>query len=57
VERDSYDVWESKGKPNLYSNARDLVRQILSSEPKNPLNYNTEKVINEIMDAADRELK
>lgn len=57
TERNSYDIWESKGKPNLYSNARDIVRQILSSEPKNSLNYNTEKAIREIMNTADRELK
>ena len=33
----------------MLSNAHEKVRKILASEPKNPLDASTEKVLNEIM--------
>lgn len=55
-DRNSYPAWKSLGEPDLYSNARKKVEEILKEDPINPLPPQTEKVIEEIMEAADREL-
>lgn len=56
IDRNTYSVWEELGRPDLYSNARKKVQEILNSERKNPLDKDVEKTIEEIMSAAGREL-
>lgn len=57
VDRNAFNSWVNIGSPNLYSQARKQVETIIKSEPKNPLKPSVEKTINEIMEAADKELK
>ena len=55
-DRNSYDGWESLGKQDMIQSAAKKVKTILSGELKNPLPYQTEKVLLEIMDDARRTL-
>lgn len=55
-DRNSYGVWQNAGCPDMYSNAADIVKKLLKQDQRFPLDRSLEKVINEIMDAADREL-
>jgi len=54
MDRDSYEEWERIGSPDMYKNAHKRVKDILNSEPKNYLPYNTEKEIDEIIKEAKR---
>ncbi len=49
---DSYDSWLEKGSIGMKEEAHKKVTEILNSEPKHPLEHNTEKVIREIMEEA-----
>jgi trimethylamine--corrinoid protein Co-methyltransferase len=55
-DRDSYDGWASLGRREMIDLARDKVKEILGSEPKNPMPEKTEKQIAEIMEEAKRKL-
>ena len=55
-DRNSHDEWELLGRPDLLSNARNRVDEILKSEQKNPLSDHKEKLIREIMKEAERSL-
>jgi trimethylamine---corrinoid protein Co-methyltransferase len=51
-DQNTYEEWIALGNPDMFSKAREKVKKILASEPKNPLNTDTEKALNEIMDEA-----
>jgi trimethylamine--corrinoid protein Co-methyltransferase len=55
-DRDSYDSWAGLGKREMIDLARDKVKGILGSEPKNPMPEKTEKQLMEIMEEAERKL-
>lgn len=55
-DRNSFNGWQNLGTPDLYSEARKTVEQILSEDVINPLPPATEQVIREIMETADKEL-
>jgi trimethylamine:corrinoid methyltransferase-like protein len=55
-DRDSYDSWVDLGKREMADLARDKVKGILGSEPKNPMPEKTEKQLLEIMEEAKRKL-
>lgn len=57
MDRISYDEWLRTGSKDLYAKAHDKVTEILNSEMKHPLDYNTEKLINEIVKEAAIALK
>lgn len=56
IDRNTYDTWLELGRPDLYSNARKRVEKILNSEQRCPLQTDTQKVLNEIMEKADGDL-
>ncbi len=51
-ERATYEAWLEMGSPNMYSKAHRKVEEILSGEPKKPLDPQAQKVINEITEEA-----
>lgn len=53
---DTYDTWLTLGSPTMIDAAHARVKEILESEPKNPLDRNTEKTILEIMEEARAKL-
>jgi trimethylamine--corrinoid protein Co-methyltransferase len=55
-DRNSYETWESLGRPDVYDKARQKVEEILSSPPKNPLPDDVVGRLEEIMRNAAREL-
>jgi trimethylamine--corrinoid protein Co-methyltransferase len=55
-DRNSYEMWESLGRPDVYDQARKKVVEILSSPPKNPLPDDVVGQLEEIMRKAAREL-
>jgi trimethylamine:corrinoid methyltransferase-like protein len=55
-DRDSYDGWVNLGKPDMFGLAHKKAKEILESEPKNPLPDKTEKQLLEIMEEAKRKL-
>lgn len=55
-DRNSYDSWVDLGRPDMIDHARKKVREILDGEMKNPLPEQTEKLIREIMEEAERKL-
>ncbi len=55
-DRDSYDSWAGLGKREMIDLARDQVKGILGSEPKNPMPEKMEKQLLEIMEEAKRKL-
>ncbi len=54
LERSSYDSWIKLEQPDLYSRAHERVKQILKSEPKNPLPNDTLKAFKEIKEEITR---
>jgi len=46
-DRNTYEHWEELGKPDLYSNARKKVEEILAGPLKNPL---PDEVLGELED-------
>lgn len=55
-DRITYDEWVALGSKDLYEKAHERVEQILASDLKDPLDHNTKKTIDEIVEAAGREL-
>lgn len=56
ADRNTFDQWQELGKPDLYTKARERVREILDSTPKNPLPDKVIGKLEDIMLAADAEL-
>jgi trimethylamine--corrinoid protein Co-methyltransferase len=56
IGRHTYEAWADLGRPSIYSNARERVRQILGGPPVDPLPEGTIGELDEILAAADREL-
>ena len=52
ADRDTYEDWIKLGSPDMYQNAHKRVKEILASEPKNPLPVNVAKELDEIAEAA-----
>jgi trimethylamine--corrinoid protein Co-methyltransferase len=52
----SYEAWEEAGRPDIYSRARQTVREILESPVKDPMPESIVSRLDEILLAADREL-
>jgi trimethylamine--corrinoid protein Co-methyltransferase len=57
ADRNTYDQWVELGKPDLYSRAREKVREILAAPPKNPLPDKVIGKLDAIMRKADEKLK
>jgi trimethylamine---corrinoid protein Co-methyltransferase len=55
-DRNSHDEWELLGNPDLLSNARKKVEEILNGEQNCPLSEDKEKLLLEIMDEAKQVL-
>jgi trimethylamine--corrinoid protein Co-methyltransferase len=55
-DRNSYEMWQEMGQPDIYDKARQKVEEILSSPPKRPLPDDVVGKLEEIMRKADREL-
>ena len=56
-DRNTYEHWEELGKPDLYSNARKKVEEILAGPLNNPLPDDVIGKLEEIGRRADEELK
>jgi trimethylamine:corrinoid methyltransferase-like protein len=56
TDRHPYEAWVELGKPTLYSNARKKVEEILSAPLVDPLPWNILQELDEILQAADKEL-
>jgi len=52
ADRDTYEDWENLGSPDMYENAHKRVKEILASEPKDPIPLNVQKEMKEIVDEA-----
>ena len=57
ADRNTYDQWLELGKPDLYSRAREKIREILATPPKNPLPDRVIGQLDAIVRKADGELK
>ena len=57
LDRHTLDQWLELGKPNMYSNARQKVEEILSAPLEDPLPEDVFSKLDEILARADRELK
>jgi len=57
LDRHTLDQWLELGKPDMYSNARRKVEEILSASPEDPLPEDVFGKLDEILARADRELK
>jgi trimethylamine--corrinoid protein Co-methyltransferase len=57
LDRHTLDQWLELGKPDLYSNARQKVEEILAASVEDPLPDNVFYKLDEILAKADRELK
>jgi len=55
-DRNSYEMWEALGQPDVYDNARQKVSEILSEPLKNPLTDDVVGELEAIMRKAEREL-
>ncbi|MGI6734006.1 MAG: trimethylamine methyltransferase family protein [Anaerovoracaceae bacterium] len=55
-ERSTYDAWMEMGSPSMFSKAHEKVENILAAEMRNPLDSQTQKVIEEIMEEAKAKL-
>jgi trimethylamine--corrinoid protein Co-methyltransferase len=56
IDRHSYESWLELGRPNMYRNARQKVEEILAAPPADPLPESVVGQLDEILQAADREL-
>jgi trimethylamine--corrinoid protein Co-methyltransferase len=56
LDRHSYETWLQLGKPDIYEKAAEQVKKILDSPLERPLPQSTIRVLDEIMERADREL-
>ncbi len=57
LDRHTLEQWLELGKPDLYSNARVKVEEILASPPADPLPEAVNGILDEILVKANRELK
>jgi trimethylamine--corrinoid protein Co-methyltransferase len=57
LDRHTYENWLNLGKPGMYTKARELVEQILSAPLVDPLSESISQELDEILQAADKELK
>jgi trimethylamine--corrinoid protein Co-methyltransferase len=57
LDRHTLDQWLELGKPDMYSNARQKVEEILSAPLEDPLPEDIFSKLDEILARADRELK
>ena len=56
TDRHPFENWLSLGKPTMYSKAREKVEEILSGPLVDPLSESIAKELDEILQAADKEL-
>jgi trimethylamine---corrinoid protein Co-methyltransferase len=57
LDRNTLEAWQSLGQPDIYSNARRKVEEILSAPPEDVLTEDICGMLEEILVRADRELK
>jgi trimethylamine:corrinoid methyltransferase-like protein len=57
LDRNTLEVWQALGQPDIYSNARQKVEEILAAPPEDPLPEDVFGKLDEILMRADRELK
>jgi len=56
LDRHPYDAWVKLGKPSMYANARERVKEILADPPVDALPESVTSRLDEILRAADQEL-
>jgi len=56
TDRHTYENWLELGKPGMYTKAREKVREILAAPPLDPLPESIARQLDEILQAADKEL-
>ena len=56
LDRHPYEAWLRLGKPNMYTRAREKVREILAGPMVDPLPENVSMELDAILQQADREL-
>jgi len=56
TDRHSFDSWLNLGKPTMYKNARERVEEILATPMVDQLPESVSNELNEILNAADKEL-
>ncbi len=57
ISRASYDAWHAMGKPTMYDRARERVHEILDGPMVDPVPEGTLAAVDEILAAADAELR
>ncbi len=57
LDRNTLEAWQALGRPDLYSNARQKVEELLAAPPEDPLPDDVCGKLDEILERADRELK
>ena len=57
ADRNPWEVWEREGKLELADRAMARVEQILATQPVTPLDIDQERTLDEILNAAQRELE
>ena len=57
MDRHTRDQWLELGRPDLYTNARKKVEEILAAPVDDPLAEEVSQALDEILERADRELK
>jgi trimethylamine--corrinoid protein Co-methyltransferase len=57
IGRIALEAWQGRGRPSMYSRARDRVREILEAPPVDPLPDATIEELDRILATADRELQ
>jgi len=57
LDRHTYESWINLGRPNMYGQARDRVREILAAPMVDPLPESVSLRLDEILEYADRDLK
>jgi trimethylamine--corrinoid protein Co-methyltransferase len=56
LSRQTYETWINQGKPDIYANARQKVRDILAKPLVDPLPEEIDRQLDKILADADREL-
>ena len=57
IDRHAYEAWVELGKPSMYTKAREKVKEILAGPLVDPLPEKVERALDEILQAADKELE
>jgi trimethylamine--corrinoid protein Co-methyltransferase len=57
LDRNTLEAWQALGQPDIYSNARQKVEELLAAPPEDPLPQDVCAKLDEILERADRELK